>query len=256
MELVKTGIKGADELLNGGIPQNKNLLVIGGPGTGKTIFALQYIVKGATEYGEKGIFITTEQYPAELRKDAMSLGWDLKQLEEEGLIYVLNAVPIAATGGGEKGYVISEPHPFLGYLGFNTDDLLSLIFDVKRKVNATRVAIDSISQLLFFEPDSFKTRINIIRFINSLKNQGMTVVTTAQYYAGEPKYHELLTFIADGVVVLHLLRQGDIKIRAFEVIKMRGVGHSLKSVLMEIKKDGIFVDSTKSVKLPGMLPFF
>ena len=84
----------------------------------------------------------------------------------------------------------------------------------------------------------------------------MTVVTTAQYYAGEPKYHELLTFIADGVVVLHLLRQGEIKIRAFEVIKMRGIGHSLKSVLMEINDDGISVDSTKPIKLPATLPLF
>ena len=254
-ERVSSGIDGLDELLNGGLPPERNLLVIGGPGTGKTTFALQYIVRGASDYGEVGLFVTTEQSPYELRRDAKSFGWDIEKLEDDGLIKILNAVPTPMPGQA-KEIVLPEVNPNVGYLEYSVDDVLSLIFDVTRKIHAKRVAIDSITQFLFLETDPLKMRVNIIRLINTLKRNGMTVVTTAQKYSYETIYNEILTFIADGVILLYLLRRGVDKVRACEIIKMRGSKHSLKTVEMQITDNGIVVFPKKTLEITREIVIF
>ncbi|MGQ4832943.1 MAG: RAD55 family ATPase [Candidatus Asgardarchaeia archaeon] len=252
---ISSGIDGLDTLLNGGLLPERNLLVIGGPGTGKTTFALQYIIKGAADYGDAGVFVTTEQSPYELRSDAKSFGWDIEKLEDDGLIKIVNAVPTPMPGQARE-IVLPEVNPNVGYLEYSVDDILSLIFDVTRKIHAKRVAIDSITQFLFLESDPLKMRVNIIRLINTLKRNGMTIISTAQKYLSEAIYNEILTFIADGVVLLYLLRRGVEKVRACEIIKMRGSKHSLNTVEMKITDNGIVIFPDKTIEVTQEIVIF
>ena len=252
---VPSGIEGFDELLNGGIPKERNFLVMGGPGTGKTTFALQYIVKGAIDYGEPGIFITTEQSPYEIKRDAKSFGWDLDKLEDDGLIRILNAVPTPMPGQTRE-IVLPEINPNVGYIEYTIDDVLSAFFDLARTINPKRVAIDSITQFLFLEQDPLKMRGNIIRFVNTLKRNRMTIVSTAQKYMSGSMFHDVLAFIADGVLVLYLLRRGVEKIRACEIIKVRGSKHSLKTVEMEISEKGIVIYPEKTIEISEEIIIF
>ncbi|MEA1997553.1 MAG: ATPase domain-containing protein, partial [Gemmatimonadota bacterium] len=88
MELIRTGVDGLDEVLYGGVLRDNALLVEGTPGAGKTTLGLQYIYKGAVCFGQPGIIITFEEEPAKLYRDALSFGWDLKDLEKKNLLRV------------------------------------------------------------------------------------------------------------------------------------------------------------------------
>ncbi|MBS3065685.1 hypothetical protein J4229_01425 [Candidatus Pacearchaeota archaeon] len=84
-ERIPTGIKGFDELVQGGFPRNSSVLICGGPGTGKTIFGMEYIINGATKYKEKGLYITFEQRAESLRGQALQFGWNISKLEKKDL---------------------------------------------------------------------------------------------------------------------------------------------------------------------------
>jgi circadian clock protein KaiC len=92
-ERVRTGIAGLDDLLGGGLPRSSTTIVQGGTGTGKTLMGLQYLVAGAME-GEKGVFFTLEETPAQLRSIALGLGWDLAALEARDLLVIRYASPV------------------------------------------------------------------------------------------------------------------------------------------------------------------
>jgi circadian clock protein KaiC len=93
MDRVKTGIVGLDELMDGGIPKNNVVLLSGLTGSGKTIFALQYLVKGAELYNEKGLFVTFEQSREDVISQASQLGWDLVDMENKNMFKILALAP-------------------------------------------------------------------------------------------------------------------------------------------------------------------
>jgi circadian clock protein KaiC len=89
-----TGIKGLDEMLAGGLPWGRCVLVCGGPGSGKTIFGVQFLYNGAIEYGETGLYVSLDESPTHLREDLSGFGWDIGQLEKKGELVVIDASPI------------------------------------------------------------------------------------------------------------------------------------------------------------------
>ena len=101
IELIKTGTKGLDNVLKGGLRKNSSLLITGAPGTGKTIMALQFIYYGAKTYNEDGIFISTEESLTDLRNYAKNFGMDLEELEKKGKIFLFEK-PLATLKGGIK----------------------------------------------------------------------------------------------------------------------------------------------------------
>ncbi|RLI61801.1 MAG: hypothetical protein DRO67_07710 [Candidatus Asgardarchaeum californiense] len=253
--LVSSGIDGFDELVGGGFPAGKNIVVTGGPGTGKTIFSLQFIIMGILKYNEKGIFVTTEQSIPDIKRDALSFGWNLTAFEEQDKLRIINATPAIIPSVSKKEYVISEPHQLLGYLSFSPEDILSLIHDKRREINATRVAVDSLTHLMLYEENLFKARVNILRLINSLKSTNVTILSTAERMGGYSQgVYEIIPYVADGVVNLYMLREESRKIRACEILKMRGVKHSMDVVRMTITNEGIRVYPNEKIALePGKL---
>ena len=124
-ERVKTGIAGFDKMLNGGFLRNQVVLIAGAPGTGKTTFGLEFLYNGATKFNEPGIFVTFEELPQQIYRDAMSLGWDLQKLESEGKLKILCTSPRVLQATEEREEVLGR---------------------MIKEMGAKRIAIDSISQ--------------------------------------------------------------------------------------------------------------
>ena len=109
IERVPTGITGLDIHIEGGFPKNRTILVSGGTGTGKTIFAFQYLINGAMLYNEPGVALVLDENPRKLREDMLRFGWDLKKLENQGLIAIVDATAARIGTTSEERFAI---HPF------------------------------------------------------------------------------------------------------------------------------------------------
>jgi len=115
---VKTGVKGLDELIGGGLPKSSSILLSGEAGTGKTIFSLQYIYSGAKDYGEPGIYVTFEEKPDELRREALQFGWDLKKYEDEKKIVILDAASLRVGVPTDENFYVKVVN-YMKSLGFS-----------------------------------------------------------------------------------------------------------------------------------------
>jgi len=128
MDRVKTGIEGLDQLLYGGFLRGDAILVAGAPGTGKTSLGMQYLYNGITQFREPGLFITFEEFPERIYRDAESFGWDFRALEEEGKLKVLFTSPEVL----QQDIVRDQ----------------GIVSEMIAEIGATRVVVDSISNLL------------------------------------------------------------------------------------------------------------
>jgi hypothetical protein len=159
LEKMPTGIDGLDEITGGGLPRNRTSLVIGGPGTGKTVFALQTLVNGLCLWNEPGIFVAFEENSRQIIANAASFGWDLLKLEKEGRLYFLDAhlSPDDVTSG--------------------KFDLIGLLASLKAKADemgAKRIVFDSLDILLTFLNNPVVERQEIYRLHEWLSQEGPT----------------------------------------------------------------------------------
>jgi KaiC/GvpD/RAD55 family RecA-like ATPase len=242
VETVPSGIPGLDEMLNGGLPKGRAILISGGPGTGKSILSAQFIYNGAKEYGIPGIIVSLEEPEKTIKENLSAFGWDLDKLVDENLLAVIDAAPIQrSTDAGDRVYEISgESHPILGERSFNIENLVSVIHEKRRELNATRITVDSITNLTLQHKDLFQLRQDVLTLVRSLKATGVTSLLTAESLnVHEMGRYGLEPFIAEGVILLYMLRQGNTKIRALEIMKMRGINHSLDAAFFRITENGV-----------------
>ncbi len=214
LERVKTGVAAFDELVMGGLPRARTTVVGGTPGSGKTIFAVQFLAHGITMYGENGVLVTFEESPGDIESNMRSFGWDLGRWRREGHLAVVDASPPT-----KEELVIGD---------FDLVGLLSRIQHAAKSVNAKRVVLDSLTQLFdHFIGDPKVLRRELFRVTDALKKARLTVLMTAERNAeyGEITRHRLEEFIADNVVVLRNVLQREKRRRTIEVLKMRGGHH-------------------------------
>ena len=148
LEKMPTGIEGFDEITGGGLPQNRTSLVIGGPGCGKTVFALQTLANGARRWNEPGIFVAFEENSRQIIANAASFGWDLPTLEKEGRLFFLDA------------HLSADDMPSGRF------DLIGLLASLKAKTDemgAKRIVFDSLDALLTYLNDPNTERQEIYR---------------------------------------------------------------------------------------------
>ncbi|MEM3586573.1 MAG: ATPase domain-containing protein [Candidatus Jordarchaeaceae archaeon] len=242
VETVPSGIPGLDELLGGGLPKGRAILVSGGPGTGKSILGAQFIYNGAAQYGIPGIIVSLEEPQKTIKENLSGFGWDLDKFIDENLLAIIDASPIQrSTESGDRVYEISgESHPILGERSFNIENLVSLIHEKRREINAQRITVDSITNLTLQHKDLFQLRQDVLTLVRSLKATGVTSILTAESLnVHEMGRYGLEPFIAEGVILLYMLRQGNTKIRALEIMKMRGINHSMDAAFFRITEKGI-----------------
>ena len=231
---VKTSIPGLDGILHGGFIQGHNVLLSGSAGSGKTIFSLQFIINGATLNDEPGIFVTLEERPKEIRAEAKQFGWDLKELEEQKKVIIIDAASSkAGLPTGEK-YALRR--------GFDINILAQEIYRASKEINASRIAIDSISALGIRLEDTSTVRNAIFKLSSLLRELNCTSVMTSEM-TGEYEYsrYGVEEFIAQGLILLDLNEEGGELKRTLLVRKMRGTTHSLKRFSFEICEKGIAI---------------
>ena len=241
MERVPTGIDGLDELIEGGIPRRRTILVTGSCGTGKTIFSAQYIYRGAVDYEEPGIFVTLEEDPQEFREDMLQFGWDFKALEEKGLIRIIDA---SVTRLG----IPSEEEHALPETGFSMDKLLVEIVKASKEMGAKRIALDSIPAIGFRYEHVADVRNAILKLSYVLRKAGLTGVVTSETEGERYSKYGVEEYVTDGVIVLRYGSLGERIMRSLQIVKMRGTRHSEHIHPMEITRErGIVVYPVESL---------
>src|SRR3954447_3030850 len=161
-----TGIRGLDEITGGGLPQGRPTLICGGAGCGKTLFGMEFLVKGATEFGEPGVFLAFEESGEELAQNVRSLGFDLDELTREKKLLV-DYVHVERSEIEETGEYDLEG--LFIRLGYAIDSL-----------GARRVALDTLETLFVGLADAGILRAELRRLFRWLKDKGVTAVVTAE----------------------------------------------------------------------------
>jgi len=219
VERVKSGVEGLDRLVQGGFLKGDVVLLAGNTGSGKTIFSVEFIYRGATKYKEKGIFATFEEDASTLKRNMLSLGYDLEKLERKGMIKVLDLEAIKGSG-----------------MSANIDFILNAL----RQMNAKRLVIDSLTAFLSACQEKFEYRMLMHLFYKILKKLSCTTLMTCSVPTGLNTLGlGIEEFIADSVISLEtMVLNGQLKTR-FLIRKMRGTDHSRKYHEVVIDKKGL-----------------
>jgi KaiC/GvpD/RAD55 family RecA-like ATPase len=253
-EWVNTEIPGFDKLFDKGIPKGKNILVAGGPGTGKTIFCLQALYNAARE-GHDCLYITFEELPASLAEHMRKFGWDFRKIRGTKTRWVL-----AVEAGEKRGRVIiTKQDPF--EIAAAVEELhekaarrpgmkMEVIPLTSTTSNPYMLVLDSISALestFVGKPESY--RIYIEQLFRFLEETGATTFLITETEEAPALFTKtgVEEFLADGVFVLYNFKLRDMRVRAVEVLKLRGAKHERKIVPFTIGDKGIEVFPTERI---------
>jgi KaiC/GvpD/RAD55 family RecA-like ATPase len=222
-ELVETGIEGLDSILNGGIVKDAAVLISGNPGTGKSILGMQYLYNGVADHDEGGIYLTFEETEADIEEAALSIGFDRwPEFVEEGKIKVYDKRTLLRDGD------------FSGTLDRILDDLQSTNYD--------RLVLDSLTMFQLFFDDEKEQRHYLLKFIDILKDSGLTSLLTTEQSAIFPETEiGLENFLTDGNIYLVQSPAGSTSNRYVWVAKMRKQEIKNSMFPMEITEGGIKV---------------
>lgn len=241
---VKTGIQGLDNALKGGIPEANLVLIAGGAGTGKSTLAMQYLVNGAELFGEKGLYISTEQNEAELLKAAAQFNWNVQGLQAKGLVKVSYMDVIEGDNYlkrmSDLVQAFKPKRLVVDSLSTLTD---SMMISDMRKDSAFSIAqiADTVSPIP--KTEQLLTKIFLYHLIGELKAFNATAFLTSELHEGT---HTLSAdgvseFITDGVITLEYLPVGQSVFRTLRVRKMRYSDHEKGSLNYEMGDKGIVV---------------
>jgi circadian clock protein KaiC len=220
-----TGIQGLDEITGGGLPKGRPTLVCGGAGCGKTLLAMEFLVRGATEYGEPGVFMAFEETGEELTANVASLGFDLKALVADKKL-VLDYVFVDRSEFEETGEYDLEG--LFIRLGYAIDS-----------IKAKRVVLDTIEGLFAGLPNQGIVRAELRRLFRWLKEKGVTVIMTGERGDGMLTRYGLEEYVSDCVISLDHRVVDQVTTRRIRIVKYRGTTHGTNEYPFLIEKDGI-----------------
>ena len=222
MKRLPTGIKEFDSQIKGGFREGSTNLIIGGAGSGKTIFAMEFLVNGIVKYNEPGVYITFQEKKEKAYESMLDFGWNLQKLEKEKKFFFLEYTPeqvkkMLIEGGG-------------------------IIENLINQMRATRLVIDSISSFAQLYPDELTRKESALALINLIDKWGCTALLTSEEEIknGNP-ISAALEFEVDSIILLYNLKTDGERKRAMEILKMRGTKHTQKTFSFGINKSGIFV---------------
>jgi circadian clock protein KaiC len=231
----RTGIRGLDEITGGGLPTGRPTLICGGAGCGKTLLAMEFLVRGAVECGEPGVFMAFEETGAELTENVASLGFDLGGLVEKKKL-LLDYVHVDRSEFEETGeYDLEGLFIRLGY--------------AINSIKAKRVVLDTIEGLFASLPNHAIVRAELRRLFRWLKDKGVTVIMTGERGEGTLTRYGLEEYVSDCVISLDHRVVDQVTTRRIRVVKYRGTTHGTNEYPFLIEKDGISIWPVTSVQL-------
>jgi circadian clock protein KaiC len=230
-----TGIVGLDEITEGGLPRGRPTLICGTAGCGKTLMAMEFLVRGALQFNEPGVFFTFEESPAELAQNVRSLGFDLQELERKGKLHIeqvtVNPGEIQETGDYDLEALFIR-------LGFAIDS-----------VKAKRVVLDTIETLFGGFSNQTILRAELQRLFRWLKDKGVTAVITGERGQGQLTRQGLEEYVSDCVILLDHRVEDQVSTRRLRIVKYRGSTHGSNEYPFLIDERGIDVLPVTSVRL-------
>jgi len=244
----KTGIQGLDKALNGGFPNGNLVLISGGAGTGKSTLCLQFIVNGAALFGEKGLYLSTEQSREELYKQAGAFNWRLQDLEQRGLIKIVYYDPTDSGSFPETfNQAVEQFKPkrvVVDSLTTLTDSLLISGISDDKAFSLVQIA-ETVSPIQ--RTDQIVTKHVLYSLFKVLKQfKTTTLLTTEMPEDGKTLSADGVSeFIADGVVILHYVGVGSVDFRSLAVRKMRYTDHAKSTLAYAIEPSGIVIKESE-----------
>lgn len=222
-----TGIHGLDDITGGGLPRGRPTLVCGGAGCGKTLLAMQFLVRGASEYHEPGVFMAFEENADELTKNVASLGFDLPALIRRKQLYV--------------DYVHVERSEIEETGEYDLEGLFIRLGHAIDSIGAKRVVLDTVESLFAALPNMLVLRAELRRLFRWLKDKGVTVVITAEQGSGTLTRHGLEEYVSDCVVRLDHRVTDQVSTRRLRIVKYRGSVHGTNEYPFLINERGFRV---------------
>jgi len=223
----RTGIPGFDEITGGGIPAGRPTLICGSAGAGKTLFAMEFLVRGATLFDEPGVFMSFEETDQELAKNVASLGFDLKQLVADKKL-LLDYVFIERSEIEETGE-------------YNLEGLFLRLGHAIDSIGAKRVVLDTLEALFSALPNEAIIRAELRRLFRWLKDRGVTAVITCERGDGRLTRYGLEEYVADCVILLDHRVDNQISTRRLRIVKYRGTAHGTNEYPFLIDENGFSV---------------
>lgn len=237
VQKIRTLIEGFDDISHGGLPTSRTTLMSGTSGTGKTLFSVQFLYNGIQNFNDPGVFVTFEESPADIIKNAESLGWDLQQLIDDGKLFILDASPDP------------DGQEIVG--NFDLSALIERIQYAIRKYKAKRVVIDSITAVFQQYDAASVVRREIFRLVARLKQIGVTTVMTTERVEeyGPIARFGVEEFVSDNVVVVRNVLEGERRRRTIEILKLRGTTHMKGEYPFTMTNDGINIFPLGAMRL-------
>jgi circadian clock protein KaiC len=240
-------VEGLNELIGGGFPRGRVILVLGGPGTGKTILAAQFLYKGISQYGENGIFVSLDESQDHFYSEMLKFGWDFKKAEEEGKFLFIDATRLSRVAILKEKMMKEETSSLRGKQ-LQIDKLIEELQAEIQQIGAKRVVLDTLASLFYRFLDTIERRTASVDLIESLSDLGATtVVTTELSYLGLERNLMDEEFLVHGVIMMQTLFSGGTTTRALQVEKMRGANVNPNLVPYTIDKNGIEIFPAMSV---------
>ena len=239
---VSTGIEGLDAMIGGGIPRGRVLLVVGGPGTGKTTLAVQYLVNGVLKYSENGIFVSLDVPQYKIFEEAKSRGWDLKKLCDEKRIVFIDGSPFTRLTYRTPGFKVLERSYTV-----QVHELCDNITNAAKSINCKRIAIDTLAALTQQFPDTIQRREVILSLFEAASSGGSTSIVTDETRESEGRTILMEEYVADGLIILRSSQVERRQIRTIEVEKMKAsvIDEQIRPYVLD--KTGFSVVSDKDV---------
>jgi circadian clock protein KaiC len=222
-----SGIQGLDEITAGGLPRGRPTLVCGGAGSGKTLLAMEFLVRGATQHGEPGVFLAFEETAEELAQNVRSLGFDLDDLIKRKKVVV--------------DFVRIERHEIEEAGEYDLEGLFVRLGHSIDAVGAKRVVLDTIEALFGGLTNVALLRSELRRLFRWLKDKGVTAVITGERGEGQLTRHGLEEYVSDCVILLDHRVIDQISTRRLRIVKYRGTTHGTNEYPFLIDEDGISV---------------
>ncbi len=232
MDRVKTGVDGLDTMLNGGLVPERSYLVVGGPGSGKTILCVQFLMEGVNN-NERCIYVALEEQAEELKQDMNIFGWNTSRIK------IIDTMQDISSGVWALKTPTSITKP-----EFNLKTLVETLRKIIDSYKPKRLVIDSLTSVKMLYDNPLHARRELLGFLNFLENTGCTTLLTSESTSADTIMEE---FLASGVVKLHMVDNAGERVSAVSIQKMRGSSFDKNMRPMKITDTGMQVFPNESV---------